>query len=167
MPTTGLSNPNISSPIFTPSSSGFFTFTVSVVATSGCSNTGEVSILVNPLPVVTASNSGVICPGGSVTLNASSGSATNYIWSPSSTLDNATIANPVSTPQGPGTYVYTVIVSDANLCSKSATTVVTVNSKPIAAASYVPSLRCDGMAYEFKNLSHGGKSRTPGKSQSA
>jgi len=153
LPSFGLTDPTISNPTFAPNTPGIYTFTVSVSTAFGCSNTGEVSVLVNPLPLVSASNAGTICPGSSVMLTATSSSAINYSWSPTSTLSNPNISNPIALPPGPGTYVYNVTVTDANSCSKSATTAVNVALQPIAAASYVPSLTCEGMSYVFKDES--------------
>jgi hypothetical protein len=53
-----------------------------------------------------------VCQGSSVTLNASG--ADHYSWTPTGTLNNSTINNPVATPVT--NTVYTVIGKDNNNC---------------------------------------------------
>ena len=52
-PATGLNFTSIANPTFDPPSAGTYTFTVTVRDNIGCENTDEVTITVNPLPVVT------------------------------------------------------------------------------------------------------------------
>ncbi|MBL7901096.1 MAG: gliding motility-associated C-terminal domain-containing protein [Bacteroidia bacterium] len=93
----------------------------------GCVGTQTIQIVVNPLPVVTASiSNAVICAGGSVTLNA--GGAVNYSWSPVS-LSGATIND---TPASSVTY--TVLGQDANTCLNTATVGLLVNPNPTLSA---------------------------------
>ena len=56
-----------------------------------------------------------ICPGQSTSLNATSGSAINYTWSPAGSLSNPAISNPIATPGASTTY--TVSVTDALGCA--------------------------------------------------
>ena len=57
-----------------------------------------------------------------------------YAWTPTDDLDNPTISNPVFTPQAPGTYDYSVIVSSPLGCVKYDTATVNV------VAQYAPTL---------------------------
>jgi len=97
--------------------------TVTVTNAAGCSTTSApVTVTVNILPsaTITAGNSTTFCAGGSVQLNASSGSS--YLWNTGATSQMIT-----ATSSGN----YTVKVTDANGCSATSTaTTVAVNPLP-------------------------------------
>lgn len=80
--------------------------------------------------VVTASNSGAVCPGGTVNLTSSITGATSYAWTGPGGFTSA-VQNPtnVTVPTSPGTYVYTVNVNQGG-ATCTATTTVTVNPLP-------------------------------------
>ncbi|MFL5752666.1 MAG: beta strand repeat-containing protein, partial [Bacteroidia bacterium] len=94
----------------------------SVVGTdvNGCKDTAYANLTANPLPAVTV-NSPSYCIGDSATLNA--GGALTYLWSTTATTSsimvNATASNS-----------YTVTGTDANSCSNTAVSAVTVNLLP-------------------------------------
>jgi gliding motility-associated-like protein len=120
-PSTGLSNPNISNPVATPTVTTTYTVTVSDSNFPSCVRTDFVQVNVVPMPVAVAGNDTTICSGTPANLHASGG--TNYSWSPSSNLSNAFIANPVATP--PNTTTYIVTVSNG-VCNDADTMVVSV-----------------------------------------
>lgn len=66
-----------------------------------------------------------------------------YAWSPSASLSDATITNPVATPAT--TTTYTVVVSTSNGCTDTATTTVTVNPISVSVSSTTDVL-CNGDA---------------------
>jgi len=75
------------------------TFTLSFTEpVSGCTNTD--TVLVSPYPEVDISMSPdtFILKGSSAQLEVRGGPYASYQWTPESTLDNSTIANPVATP---------------------------------------------------------------------
>ena len=80
--------------------------------------------------VVTAANSGAVCPGGTVNLTSSIVGATSYAWSGPGSFSSS-VQNPtnVTVPSTPGTYVYTVNVNQGG-ATCSATTSVIVNPLP-------------------------------------
>jgi gliding motility-associated-like protein len=82
------------------------TYTMSVYFPSGTVSTATTEVMVNPLPVANAGNDLVTCIGGSVNLSGQGGAV--YSWSPSISLSNATIANPIASPVMPTTYTLTV-----------------------------------------------------------
>ena len=99
----------------------------SVIASSlnGCSVTLSKNIYVSPLPVLSvlaSSSRDTIFAGESIQLT-STPAGYNYVWSPASTLSNATVQNPTATPAR--TTLYTVIVSDSG-CTRSDDVLVTV-----------------------------------------
>ncbi len=121
-----LSATNIPNPIATPST----TTTYTVTASNNCGS-ATASITVNVINFnPTVSNSDTICIGNSIQLTASGG--ITYSWQPSTTLDNANIANPVATPNQ--TTTYTVTITDANGCSSTQSTTITVDNQPQANA---------------------------------
>ncbi|MBK9733411.1 MAG: hypothetical protein IPO83_19330, partial [Chitinophagaceae bacterium] len=106
--------------------------------------TVEKSVLVNPLPSVTASpTSASYCtPGGSaVSLTASN--ASTYTWAPAAGLNLTTGASVSATPSS--TTTYTVTGTDANGCVNTATAAITVAVTPQnVLATATPSAICSG-----------------------
>lgn len=108
-------------------------YTVTVTLGGGCTASATTTVVVNALPIPNASNTGPYCEGANIQLN--SGGGNTYSWSGPLAYANGT-QNPTiagSTPAMSGTY--TVIVTDINNCTASATTAVTVNALPIPNAS--------------------------------
>ena len=99
---------------FTPTASGSYT----VTGTDGnnCTASSTVSIVVNPLPLVTASTTNYnVCAGLSVKL--SGGGASTYSWNPQVNNDSSFV--PTSTQ------TYTVTGTDKNGCTATATVTIT------------------------------------------
>lgn len=110
-PSAGLDDPNISSPVASPlTTTKYF---VNVTKVPGCSAMDSVTIFVNELPVITKSNDKIVCKGTSVPLFAGGGVV--YSWSPSGSLSDSGISNPVAQPQS--TTIYKVAVTDGNGCT--------------------------------------------------
>lgn len=120
-PSTGLSNPNIQNPIANPSTTTTYTVTAT---TNGCSGTSSRTITVNPLPNVSAGSNQTVCSGTQVTLNGSG--ASTYTWN--NNVSNGVAFTPLSTQ------TYTVTGTNANGCSNTSSTTVTVLSNPLANA---------------------------------
>jgi gliding motility-associated-like protein len=122
-PSTGLSSSTGTSVTATPTTTT--SYTVIGTDANGCVDSTSTSVTVNTLPVLTL-NSGFICNGSTVTLNA--GGASTYTWSPATGLSATTgasvNANPTSTIQ------YTIVATDANGCTNTDTTTVTVVTNP-------------------------------------
>lgn len=94
-------------------------------ATVGTDNGTNMTVAGPPTVTVTSvPSNGVICSGNSAALSAVGGAA--FVWSPAGSLDNANNQNVSATPSS--TQVYTVIGTDANGCSNSATFTVIVQS---------------------------------------
>ncbi|MCP9769031.1 hypothetical protein EGI22_14025, partial [Lacihabitans sp. LS3-19] len=103
-------------------------YAVTVTNALGCTASAQVAVSVNPLPTPAAGNDSPVCEGGTVNLNASGG--TSYSWSGpdgfSSNSQNPQISNIALIAGG----IYTVTVTDANGCTATAQTTVTVNPLP-------------------------------------
>ncbi|MBL4593456.1 MAG: hypothetical protein JKX68_06535, partial [Flavobacteriales bacterium] len=113
-PSAGLSNSTITNPIACP----LVTTTYIVTGTdiNGCNSSDTVTITVNPLPTVDAGNDQGICVVGSAVIGGTPTGpiGATYVWSPSGTLDDNSLANPTATPIV--TTTYTVTVTDTNGC---------------------------------------------------
>jgi hypothetical protein len=94
-------------------------------AATGTDNGTNISVSAPPAVAITSvPANGVICSGTSASLTASGG--TSFLWSPAGSLNSSTNPNVSATPAS--TQVYTVVGTDANGCSNSATFTVTVQS---------------------------------------
>ncbi len=122
-PATGLSATVGTSVNATPNVTTNYTVTGTDV--NNCVSIATGSVLVNTIPNVTV-NSGFICNGASLTLNANG--ATSYTWGPtaglSATSGNSVTANPSTTT------IYTITGTNANSCTNTATSTVTVINNP-------------------------------------
>lgn len=147
-PASGLSNPNISNPVASPTVT--ITYTVTVTNTLGCTATDAVTVTVNPLPSANAGSDVSICAGSSTQLNASGGGT--YSWAPSTGLSNTGISNPVATPTI--TTNYTVTVTSPAGCTATDVVTVTVNPLPTANAGTNVSI-CTGASTNL-NATGGG-----------
>ena len=118
--TNSISNGNISNPQVWPALTT--TFKVLASDTNTCLDTAEITITVNPKPVIDAGSDQNICFGDSTSLNAS-GSSISYIWSnglPEGTQFEITT-----------TLNYTVTGTDINSCSNSDTVAINVLDLPL------------------------------------
>jgi gliding motility-associated-like protein len=135
-PTTGLSDSTIFNPVASPTTTT--TYTVIVSDASGCVSSDSVKVIVNMLPVVNAGNDASVCVGASASLLVTG--ANSYIWSPGTTLNDSTIANPISSPSVATTYVVTG--TDVNGCVSTDT--VTVSLNPLAITTGPGGTICSG-----------------------
>ena len=84
---------------------------------------------ITPTATITASGATTFCAGGSVTLNANTGTGLTYQWRLNGTnISGATAASRTVTAAGS----YTVVVTNSGCSTTSAATVVTVNTAPAA-----------------------------------
>jgi gliding motility-associated-like protein len=135
-PAAFVSNPLAASTVLYPKTSA----TYSVIITSNACNlldTLTLAVSVNPLPVATVSKSNDIdCTVSSANLSASGG--LTYLWYPAGSLNIATGDMVVASPGE--TTTYSVIATDGNGCSDTATIAVKVatagakNDYPMASA---------------------------------
>jgi gliding motility-associated-like protein len=147
-PSTGLSNPNISNPVASPSATTTYVVTVS---NGTCSDTENVVVTVINVNA-TASPDVTICEGDNTTLTASGG--INYSWLPSTGLSNPNIQNPIASPAT--TTTYTVTVTDGAGCTDVDFVTVTVAPTPIASFTFIPNVILTDSTYYFTDNSTGG-----------
>ena len=111
------------------------TYTVTATNTYGCTATASATVLVNPAPVVNILAQNTICRGDEVTLTAIT-TATTFNWNSGQNTATITVSPTVTSN-------YTVLVTDENGCSATASTTVTVNQLPSAFVSGSTSI-CQG-----------------------
>jgi hypothetical protein len=99
-------------------------YTVVVTNASTCSSTSTATVVtVNALPTatITPASSTTFCQGGSVVMNANTGTGLTYQWfNNTSAISGATGASYTATMSGS----YTVTVTNASTCSSTSTAVV-------------------------------------------
>jgi gliding motility-associated-like protein len=107
-------------------STGFFppdtTKYILTVANYCYQKSDSVLIIVHPLPIVATNPIDSICNNDSIQLNANNGQV--YAWSPSSSLNDSTLANPIASPNT--TTLYTVVATDSFGCSNRDSTLILV-----------------------------------------
>ena len=119
------------------------TTTYNVIGTdnNGCVNTSNISITVNPLPIVTASsNVSSICYGETAILNANG--ASTYLWSPASTLNSSTASTVIASPITSTIYQLTGI--DNNGCVNTDTVNISVKALPVLTTNPASPSLCTG-----------------------
>ena len=100
------------------------TYFVTVTNAQGCSATTSETVIVNPLPEVTISANNNICNGESVSLFAFSTTGMQYSWPMSGQQGQLITVAPTNTS------TYTVLVTDENGCSNTASTTINVQNNP-------------------------------------
>lgn len=101
-------------------------FTVRLVITSGsilaCTDTSEMIITVDSIPVIAVMPNDTICIGDSIELT-SSGQGT-ISWSPANSLNNDSINSPIASPLNSTTYSYLLV--DGNACKNDTSVYIEV-----------------------------------------
>jgi len=127
-PSTGLSNDTIPNPIVSVTSQTVYS--VSVTSRTGCSASGMITVKVTPLTVNAGVDKTIQCGGStqlSVTSNYTGTGTLRYKWTPSTGLNNDTIATPTATLNS--TTTYSLLLT--NPTGNTATDQVIVNVTPV------------------------------------
>ena len=126
-PSTGLNNDTIANPTATVIND--VTYTVTVTTPNGCTATDDVKVTVNTLTANAGEDKIIICGGiaqlNTVTTNYTGAGTLKYKWTPSTGLNNDTIANPTATATSDKIYIVTV--TTPNGCTATDEIKVTVN----------------------------------------
>lgn len=134
--------------IFTPTiPKSSYTIYLTAFSSAGCVAKDSVTIIEYNTPIIKATDK-IICSGDSVELNETG--ATYYSWSPTTTLSNPTIANPVAHPTI--TTQYTVVAYDTAICPIYDTVNVTVKNALIGGA-YKDDTICAGDSVQLHAFS--------------
>lgn len=127
---SGPGNQNLTDTPLVPSTSYVVTGT-----TSGCSGSATGTIVVDPSPSVTVTNS-TVCLGFPATLTASPANNASLIWSSSETTTSIT-----KTPVAIGATTFTVTVAGTNpACIDTAIATIFVNSNPTVTVTSSPAV---------------------------
>ena len=98
----------------------------------GCEFEDTFTVVVNPLPTISVTNSGPVCAGESITLSESGMESTSWVWTAS---NGATIINPnsnvITIADASDDESFTVTGTDDNGCEASEQTTVIINPLPI------------------------------------
>ena len=111
------------------------TYSVYIINFSGCSESGTITITVNPNPTCSITGPSSVCSGAQTTFTAPSGMNT-YLWS---VTGDASIGGPTTSPtaninptgsSAGGSFTVHLTVSNSFGCSSSCTSLVIVNPAP-------------------------------------
>ena len=118
------------------------TYSVTITDANGCTATATTNVIVNSLPTPSVSNNSPICSGFTLNLNATntrSETGNFYAWTGpnayTSANQNPSFINTTTSLSG----VYSVIITDVNGCTATATTSVIIKPKPPIPVISVPS----------------------------
>jgi gliding motility-associated-like protein len=120
-----LSAPNISNPVATPTDTT--KYFLKVTDANNCSNKDSITVNVVAVPTVAMQKDTAICYGSAVVLKTQATSTNKYDWSPTTTIDNPSLANPTTKPLTKTTY--TVKVSNDG-CSSSGQVTIDILPPP-------------------------------------
>ena len=107
-------------PMITVNATG--TYSVTATNAYGCTATTSATVLVNPIPTVNILSMGTICKNDEVTLTAISNAGT-FNWNSGQNTAAITVSPTVNS-------TYTVLVTDENGCTNTASSQITVNPLP-------------------------------------
>lgn len=131
-------------------------YTIYVFDNNGtCSYEDTFQVFIYTPPVVLANNSGPVCAGNEpIQLNETGGDLTSWTWtsSGSATFDNTTIQNPNASNVS-DQETFTVTGTDANGCSGSATTTVTIHPIPMVSFTADDTVGCTPHQVNFTSIS--------------
>ena len=119
--TNGVANVDATPPVST-------TYTLIASDNIGCRAFDTLTINVNALPLLAVTNDTLICAGDSLTLSASG--ATTYLWTPTGSLSDSSIANPIAFPNSNTTFYVTG--TDGNNCSSTDSIIITVSPQIVS-----------------------------------
>lgn len=139
-------NPAVQNNVAFVPPTGTTVYTVTGTDNNGCSNTDDLTIVVYPLPVVSAGNDQMICAQSSVTLSGNG--AVTYVWD--NNVQNGIPFQPlVNAP-------YTVVGTDLNGCTDTATVTISIEPPIVIDFTLDVSSGCAPHTVEFTNMSIGG-----------
>lgn len=125
-PAAQINDASIANPLVVTSTTTDYTVTAVI---GSCSATDNVRVTTVPYPTAAAGSDALICYGASIQLQATSDGRT-YQWTPAATLNNASIANPVASPEVEGATQYVLYAYDTKGCPKPGIDTVTVTMFP-------------------------------------
>jgi len=135
----------VQNPSHTYTSSGSFTVKLTDSSSGGCVVSSSKTIYINPLPTANAGSNSTICLGGSTSIGSTAVSGNTYSWTSSPTGFTSSASSPLVTPTVTTTYFLTEKIPSTG-CSKSDSTVITVNPIPAVNAGTGKAICYGGIA---------------------
>jgi hypothetical protein len=118
------------------------TYTVTITNASGCTSVGSTQVSINSSPIITAtSTTPAVCTGGQINLSSTGG--VTYSWSGPGGFSSGVSSPVISSASVANSGAYTVVVTDVNGCTSSASVTVIVNEAQAPVISGLLSL-CEG-----------------------
>ena len=134
-PTTGLSNPNAATTEATPTSTTVYT--VTTLFTDGCEATNEVTVSVlSPPSILIFPNEVTGCPGANGLFFAGVPPDADVVWYDEGGEEVGT-GSPFTTPEIDESTIFTAIVTDANGCTNTATSILNVGAVETAVCTNI------------------------------
>ncbi|PSJ72839.1 hypothetical protein C7N43_32180 [Sphingobacteriales bacterium UPWRP_1] len=111
---------------------------------SNCLDSTFGDLYINPAPVATANSNSPVCAGNALIVTATGG--VSYAWSSTAAIPFSSTSNfaQINAAASGNSGTYTVTVTDANGCSSTASTVVTVNTTTASIAAGGATTFCAG-----------------------
>ena len=130
------------------------TYAVTATDDQGCMAEHEVTVIVNPMPVLDLNaSSNTICEGTSTTITASSSTGTppfTYLWDQGLSAGSSQTVSPNTTT------TYNVTVVDISSCEDISAITINVIPSPIVSASADPTIICNGSMSTLGATANGG-----------
>jgi len=123
----------LSNPLVTPLVTTTYSV-VEIVTATGCTNTNNVLVTVNPLPAAVVGANRAICLNTSTTLGAAAITGNTYSWTSLPEGFTSNVANPSVTPLANTTYSLVETIT-ATGCTNMHNVIVTINPLPVATSS--------------------------------
>jgi gliding motility-associated-like protein len=115
---------------------------------NGCTASAQVTVTVNPLPVLSVASNISLCIGDSATIVASG--ANTYTWSPATALSATTGSTVISYTSSQITYTVT---GDINGCTASSQVTISINPLPVVNFTPNPTEGCSPLHVQFMDAS--------------
>jgi gliding motility-associated-like protein len=132
VPGTNNDTSSLANPCYVYNNSGAYTVTLFVKAENNCFDTTTFIINIGTLPIANAGPNDAICINDSIQVIGTGG--VSYSWSPSISLSNSLISDPLAFPTIQTTY--TLVVTDAAGCTDDDDIVISINFLPIPTIAY-------------------------------
>lgn len=152
---TPLTSPNAANTNASPAASGWFTLS-GTDPSGGCIYQDSIYVTVYPALDLDVTQDTTLCEISGLQLNAISNLATgiSYNWLPNNgTLSNASIADPIATPQG--TTTYTVTATAQNGCTATEQVTVTVGQLMDIEVTATNDTICQGQQVQLNAITSG------------
>jgi gliding motility-associated-like protein len=142
---------SVQNPSHSYGSTGTFNVQLITSTINGCKDSVTIPLSFSGLPLVSVTQSDTLCLGSSLQLNSSGG--ISYSWSPTSSLSNPLVANPIATPVLQTTYTVTIQTVDSfnDTCAQMLSTTIYIK-QDTAAFSSLATAGCSPLTIQFQNL---------------